>query len=554
MHKRRSFVRLVLALAIMGGAALTAARSQPDVEPGVEPGLAARLDVSVLLAETGKPTPARVYLFKDGQPFRLSPVEALLPIKGDLFYRERLWKLSDRPKTLEVTHNGESHFILLDGQGSYDLPAGQYRLEAYHGMLHTPASADFTLKAGEQRPVKLTLDPIGTARQRAWLSADDHIHLMRSAEDNAVFLGWLQADDLTVGHFLQLQRQVDAAVQSTFGPDPASRRPGAEIRSGQESRSAFYGHINLLGGSRLLRPISIGSVYANSPEAYPFPYVVFEQGRALGATVGYAHFDGSMPHSTLPMDLALGSIDFTEVFQFGVLKKEAWYRLLNAGFRVTGVGGSDFPGNMSRYQPWPRAVPLLGPERTLVPGEPGKDNYERWAEGVRKGQAIVTNGPIVTIQVNGQGPGALVDWKGESTVAEGTAEAVSLRPIEILEVVANGEVVASAAGDALLKTLTLPFRVPIQASTWLAARVRTRHMADEPELWAHTNPVYVLRDRRPTWIKRDREDVARQWEKEIAYYRSAGLEFHTPAQRQELFDKLDQSLRILQSEPAPWPR
>ena len=35
------------------------------------------------------------------------------------------------------------------------------------------------------------------------------------------------------------------------------------------------------------------------------------------------------------MDLALGSIDFIEVFQSGVLQDERWYELLNAGFRVT---------------------------------------------------------------------------------------------------------------------------------------------------------------------------------------------------------------------------
>jgi hypothetical protein len=47
------------------------------------PGLAGHLEIV-----TGMP--ARVYLFKDGRPFRLSPVDALLPLRVDLFYRERL--------------------------------------------------------------------------------------------------------------------------------------------------------------------------------------------------------------------------------------------------------------------------------------------------------------------------------------------------------------------------------------------------------------------------------------------------------------------------------
>src|SRR5262245_23443466 len=121
-----------------------------------------------------------------------------------------------------------------------------------------------------------------------------------------------------------------------------------------------------------------------------------------------------MEHSTLPMDLALGAIDFIEVFQFGELKTEPWYELLNAGFRVTGIAGSDFPANLSRLKPWPRAMPLLGPERTLVKvgveRDPGRSTYDVWVEGVRRGDVVVSNGPLLDLTVEGQAPGAVVAW------------------------------------------------------------------------------------------------------------------------------------------------
>ena len=72
--------------------------------------------------------PVRVYLFKDDRPFRLSPVQALLPLNVDLFYRERLWTSGPSPETLEVTCNEQSHFMLLNGRASFDLPAGRYRV------------------------------------------------------------------------------------------------------------------------------------------------------------------------------------------------------------------------------------------------------------------------------------------------------------------------------------------------------------------------------------------------------------------------------------------
>ncbi len=222
-----------------------------------------------------------------------------------------------------------------------------------------------------------------------------------------------------------------------------------------------------------------------------------------------------MKHSTLPMDLALGAIDFIEVFQFGELKAEPWYELLNAGFRVTGIAGSDFPANLGRFKPWPRAIPLLGPERTLVKArgdpEPGRSAYDLWVEGVRRGEAVVSNGPLLDLVVEGQAPGAVVARRDESKPIRGEARAVSLRPLEILEVVVNGQVAASRPGDGRQKELRLSFEVPVAGSVWVAARVRGRRVGNEPPIQAHANPVYVLRDRRPVHVKAARDSVVARW-------------------------------------------
>jgi hypothetical protein len=531
--------------------------------------LAARLELAVVRGDTAGVTPARLYLFKDGKPFRLSPVDVLLPLRVDLFYRERLWRRPPdpgaavpggapaRPRTLEVTNDGESHFILLEGEASYELPAGNYRVEAYHGTLWEPAAEDFVLKAGERRRLALTLHPLGhgDGSHDGWVSGDDHIHLTRAVEDNDVFLRWLEADDLSVGNFLQLQRQVDAAAQYAFGREGEVTARGHVIRSGQESRSEFYGHVNLLGPSRLLRPVSVGMMYANTPEAYPFPNVLFAQGRALGATVGYAHFDGSMKHSTLPMDLALGAIDFIEVFQFGVLKTEPWYELLNAGFRVTGVAGSDFPANLGRFKPWPHVIPLLGPERTLVRAEAGRAAFDAWIDGVKRGAAVVSNGPVLELQIDTHGPGALVPWQGESRAIRGEVRASYHRPLEQLEVVVNGRVAAARPGDGRQKDIRLSFEIATNESVWVAARTRGQQAAGsgEPVIQAHTNPIYVLRDRRPVHVKSARDAVAARWRRELDYYRSNELAFADSKQRQELERALDRATQILESEPQPWP-
>ncbi|MBI3682314.1 MAG: CehA/McbA family metallohydrolase [Acidobacteria bacterium] len=481
--------------------------------------IAARLEI-----QTEPRMPARVYLYKDGRPFRLSPVDALLPLRVDLFYRERLWRRSNDPATLEVTCNNISHFFLLKGAAGFDLPAGKYRIEAYRGLFFKPVSVEFELNAGATETVTLRMENWAGAESASWLSGDDHIHLVRAPEDDALFLKWMDAEDLSVANFLQLQRQMDAAAQYGFGPKAEARIPGRSIRPGHESRSEFFGHVNLLGGRELIRPLSLGTMYANGPETYPYPFVLFGMGRKLGATVGYAHFDGSTKHSALLMDVALGSIDFVEVFQFGSLRTEQWYELLNAGFKVTGVAGSDFPVSLNRStraEQWSRWIPLLGPERLLIKANAGESAYEAWARGIRNGEGMVTNGPMIEIDVNQEA---------------GTARARAKfhRVLDSVELVANGRVLASSKGAEVAA------KIPSQRPLWLAAR------ADAGLLKAHTNPVYLGWTGEPA-LPEARQALARRWQDEIGYYRTAPLLFPSEEERTRFFQRAEQALARLKS-------
>ncbi|MBL8210666.1 MAG: CehA/McbA family metallohydrolase [Bryobacterales bacterium] len=469
--------------------------------------LSARLEVN-----TGQPS--RVYLFKNDRPFRLSPVDAVLPLRADTFYRERIFQ---RPGTgprnvLEVICNDVSHFFLLKGAGRFDLPAGKYRIEAYRGHFAKPVIEEFELKAGETRKLSLKLENWAGADAHAYVSADDHVHLVRDREDDATFLSWLDAEDLSVGNFLQLQRQSDAAWQYGFGPAAEAKRPGRSIRSGHESRSEFFGHIAILGGREMLRPLSLGTMYSNGPDTTHHPHMLFQAGKKVGALTGFAHFHGSMPHSSMLMNLALGDLDFLELFQFGKLWTSEWYELLNAGFKVTGVAGSDFPVALARWtteKAWNRWLPLLGPERLAVPVRPGMTAYESWAEGVRRGEGFVTNGPIVKLRVEGG-------------VAK--AEARFWRPLARIEIVVNGQVTSGTEA-----------RLPETGPVWVAARAAApADPPGTPEIQAHTNPVYIRWDgKAPAPAARRR--LAEKWAAELEWYRTAPLVFATPEAREQFF-------------------
>lgn len=464
--------------------------------------------------------PTRIYLQKSEKPFRLFPVDAILPIKVDLFYRDTLWRRTPNPQTLEVAANDQSHFYLLSKTATFDLPPGDYKIEAYRGLFFTPVTQSFTLKPGETKPINLTLTRWNESTKN-WLSGDDHIHLPRTVAENQTFLQWLESEDLNVANFLQLQRQIDAAPQYAFGPAGEAKSKGYSIRSGQESRSEYYGHVELLGGNQIVRPLSVGSMYANEPAAAPWPTEIFKKGKAAGALTGYAHFHGSMAHSTLLMDLALNNIQFLEVFQFGKLWTEEWYELLNAGFRVTGIAGSDFPVPLGRFLPWPKHIPLLGPERTLVKAQPGQSAYSAWAAAVAKGEVTVSNGPLVEIAKTGN---------------EITATATFHQDIETFELVRNGEVIATAKTG---KSLTL--KAPA-TEAWYAARAALKKVDGEPQVQGHTNPLYVGNPKPNPAI---RAKLAARWQAEVAYYKSANLPFSTDAERQQFFAQAELALSAL---------
>ena len=116
-------------------------------DSSLRPNHTASLTIEVRHAVTGELVPARVYLFRGTTPHRLSPVDNLLPLFEDNFYRERIWRMTDQPKSLEVDIHNQWHDLLLEGKGTFDVPAGDdYRLEAYHGFFWQPGAEQFAIE------------------------------------------------------------------------------------------------------------------------------------------------------------------------------------------------------------------------------------------------------------------------------------------------------------------------------------------------------------------------------------------------------------------------
>ncbi len=166
-----------------------------------------------------------------------------------------------------------------------------------------------------------------------------------------------------------------------------------------------------------------------------------------------------------PVEVALGSADFiSEDVNGDDSFINAYYRLLNTGFRPGFAAGSDFPCNAD-------AGALL----TYVQTAGGELTYRNWIEGIAQGRTVISrNGhnEFLQLTVNGNaGPGDEINLTGSGSLPVTIQWTANQNLTGTIELVRNGVVVASeqrsvASGVPASLNTTVNFT----KSGWLAAR------------------------------------------------------------------------------------
>jgi Tol biopolymer transport system component len=398
------------------------------------------------------------------------------------------------------------------GPAELVVPAGAYTVEVTRGLEWKPVVRTVEVRAAGTQDLGLALERLDDLPARGIWSGDLHVHMdygghyrmdpkrlayAAAAEDlHAVF-------DLIVNK----EQRVPDLAWFTGKPDPVSTAETLILHS-QEYHTSYWGHLGLLGlrDHVLLPPYA---AYVGTPAASPYPTnaAVADLGRAQGGVVGYVHpFDPPLPDpknaavpltNELPVDVALGKVDYYEVLGFSDPRTsaEVWYRLLDCGFRLPAGGGTDAMANYASLRG------PVGMDRVFV-GTGGPLDETRFLEGLRAGRTFATNGPLVELSLRtaGKGPGA---WSvpGDDLrlpagrhALEARVRLRSIVPVDRLEVVGNGRVVASVplVGDRTSAEVTIPLTV--ERSGWYtlrAAGLRSRHPVLDLYPFATTSPVYV---------------------------------------------------------------
>ncbi len=442
-----------------------------------------------VLDQAGHPTPARIFVVgEDGRAY--APDDALMNA-DDNFVR------SERPF--------EAHYFHTPGNAELTLPTGRAAVEVMKGFEYRFERQTVTISSGQKSSVTVHPQPISLPKEAhsQWVSGDVHVHMnyggaYRNTPKHLVTQAAAEnlqiVEDLIVN---KEQRIPDIAYFSTR-PDPASTASNL-LMHGQEFHTSYWGHLGLLNLTQnFLLPGY--AAYPNTAAASLFPAnaMVADMAHERHALVGYVHPYDSVPDPAkdtsvtheLPVDLALGKVDYIEVLGFAEHKSTAsvWYRLLNCGFRLPTAAGTDAMANFASLRG------PVGLNRVYVKVPPGPLNIGVWLDSLKHGRTFATNGPLLGFSLGGKQLGDELSLPAGENEVKFTAWVRSIVPIDHLQVICNGEVVRDLKLNSDRKKADVEDTIPVSRSGWCLLRAWSEK-AEHPVLdmypYATTSPIYI---------------------------------------------------------------
>ena len=432
------------------------------------------MEVEILDASTGQPTPARIHISGAAGEY-IAPYGHHEQVNANWF----------EDYGADVRTGGRS-YAYVPGRFTTDLPAGDLYIELYKGFEYVPTRERVTVLPG-QRKLTLGVRRWKDLRARGWVTADTHVHFISPQT------AWLEAqcEGVNVVNLLASQW---GRLFTNVG-DISGRVGVVEgdtvVWVGTENRNHMLGHISMLGTKGLpVFPMCCGGPsesWVGDPDYRTLTEWALEC-KAKDGVVIRPHF----PYCGFTEDPVLAVMGVLDAVEIRVAPNahfplQEWYRYLNNGYRVAVVGGTDKMG----------AYCALGSLRTYA--QLGRDQpftYGSWARAVRAGRTFSSTGPLLDLRVEGRRMGETLRLPAGGGRVEVHALAECAWPLGRLELVQNGKVVASETSRSGARKLALAARVRCSESGWLAVRCTGPANAPAGYLAAHSSPVYVLCGRR----------------------------------------------------------
>jgi Tol biopolymer transport system component len=398
----------------------------------------------------------------------------------------------------------EYSYFHASGSADLTLPEGDVHIEVLRGLEYRPFRRGARIEDGGVVDVEVGLERIADLAAEGWFSGDLHVHMnyggaYRTDPERLAFQASAEDLDLVENLIVNKEQRIPDIGYFDGTPD-AFPQQGVVINHGQEFHTSFWGHLGLLGlRHHVLLPDY--AAYANTAAAslYPPNATILDLARAQGGVGGYVHPFDALPDPSdaatpltneLPVDVALGKLDYYEAVGFvedPFATQEVWYRLLNCGFRLPAGAGTDAMANFASLRG------PVGLNRVYVKtGAPLE--HRRFLDALVAGRSFATNAALLAFRLGDAAVGGVIRLPAGSHRLVMDASMRSLVPVDHLELVRNGEVVAQLPLDEAGTAGGARREIEVDASGWYLLRA-WNSQATHPVLdrlpFATTSPIYV---------------------------------------------------------------
>jgi hypothetical protein len=464
------------------------------------------------------------------------------PAVASFLIRDHLGRTyPNRSKRLAPDFPFQPQIYRADGE-RVSLPEGSYTVVASGGPEYLTHTTEVRVGAAAPAEIQVRLERWIDPSKWGWYSGDHHVHaagcshyqnptegvlpehMMRQINGEALNIGSV----LTWGPCYYYQKQFFTAEDNALSTGDRRMHYDLEVSGFPSSHS---GHLVLLGLKDQDYPKT------HRIEDWPsWNLPILNWAKSQGAVAGFAHSgwglqvqDRALPSFEMPAFDGIGANEFivdvthpgavdfiSAVDTPAVWELSIWYHTLNVGFRTRISGETDFPCIYDSR---------VGLGRTYARVERGL-TYRGWLESMRSGRSYVSDGRshLLDFSVNGVEAGRAASeltLSGPQTVTARLRVAAYLDQVpredirnmpldekpywdlerarigtsrEVpVELVVNGNVAASRNVPADGQVREVTFDVPIDRSSWIAARILRS---------SHTNPVFALVDGKPVRASR----------------------------------------------------
>ena len=451
--------------------------------------------------------------------------------------------------------------MIFHNSGSFEmtLPEGEVGLEVLKGFEFFPQNINTEIVAGEVTEISITLERMTDMEAKGWYSASTHVHAnyggnLHNTLENLMMMSRAEDQDLVLEQVANKDNRIlDYQYFEPGGGSHSISEPDQLVVVGQEYRPPFYGHVFMFGlKEHLISPFVTGYEGTAIESLYPSNTDMFLKAKAQGAVTGYVHpFLGENDPllgnlgggKGFIVDAALETADALEWSDANRAGFFPLYAVWNNGLRVIATGGEDSISSLHRSK-------LVGSVRTYVyTGNQGLDMHA-WFEGLKRGRAFVSSGPLLEMQVENALLGDTVVLPSEGGKVTVNGQLRSVTQLQEVLLVCNGQLEERFPVQGNGRSLEISYELEVERSGWCHLRTEgnteERFPMDVNYVQAFTNPIWFQVGNQPI-RNSESTNYALRWIDKLQELAEAWPGWRSEAEKKHVYNQFEEARQIYRS-------